>query len=64
MKAFEVSKKQRRMRQLGTSTAQRVRAKRPREVWSRDFVEDQTENGSRFWILTILDEHPRQSIAG
>ena len=52
------------MRQLGTSTAQRVRAKRPREVWSRDFVEDQTENGSRFWILTILDEHPRQSIAG
>ena len=32
-------------------------------MWSWDFVEDQTENGSRFRILTILDEHPWQSVA-
>ena len=51
------------MKRLGVSTAQRARADRPRQVWSWDFVEDQTENGSRFRILTILDEHTRQCVA-
>jgi putative transposase len=60
---IKVSKKQRRMKRLGISTAQRARAERPRQVWSWDFVEDQTENGSRFRILTILDEHTRQCVA-
>jgi len=60
---LKVSKRQRRMRRLGTSTAERARAQRPRQVWSWDFVEDQTENGSRFRILTILDEHTRQCVA-
>ncbi|MFM8457777.1 MAG: IS3 family transposase [Chthoniobacterales bacterium] len=60
---LKVSKKQRRMKRLGVSTAQRARAERPRQVWSWDFVEDQTENGSRFRILTILDEHTRQCVA-
>ncbi len=60
---IKVSKKQRRMKRLGVSTAQRARAERPRQVWSWDFVEDQTENGSRFRILTILDEHTRQCVA-
>jgi len=61
---IKVSKKQRRMRRLGTSTAQRARAKQPRQVWSWDFVEDQTENSSRFRILTILEQNTRQSVAG
>lgn len=60
---LKVSKRQRRMRRLGTSTAEQARAQRPRQVWSWDFVEDQTENGGRFRILTILDEHTRQSVA-
>jgi len=60
---IKVSKKQRRMKRVGTSTAQRTRAERPRQVWSWDFVEDQTENGSRFRILTILDEYTRQCVA-
>jgi transposase InsO family protein len=51
------------MRRLGLSTAERQRAERARQVWSWDFVEDQTENGSRFRILTLLDEHTRQSLA-
>jgi hypothetical protein len=51
------------MKRLGVSTAQRAQAERPRQVWSWDFVEDQTENGSRFRILTILDEHTRQCVA-
>jgi putative transposase len=60
---FKVSKRQRRMRRLGLSTAERQRAQRARQVWSWDFVEDQTENGSRFRILTLNDEHTRESLA-
>ena len=60
---LKVSKRQRRMRRLGLSTAERQRAERPRHVWSWDFVEDQTENGSRFRILTLIDEHTRESLA-
>ncbi|HKP04437.1 MAG TPA: DDE-type integrase/transposase/recombinase [Chthoniobacterales bacterium] len=40
-----------------------MRATVPRQVWSWDFVEDQTENGTRFRILTLLDEHTRECLA-
>ena len=58
-----MSKKQRRMKRLGISTAQRQQAERPGQVWSWDFVADQTENGSSFRILTLLHEHTRQCLA-
>jgi putative transposase len=61
--ALQVAKKQRRTKRLGLSTAQRQRACRINDVWSWDFVEDQTENGTRFRILTLLDEHTRQCLA-
>jgi len=61
--ALQVSKKQRRMKRLGLSTAERQRAVSVNDVWSWDFVEDQTENGTRFRILTLLDEHTRQCLA-
>ena len=32
-------------------------------VWSWDFVEDQTENGTRFRVLTLIDEHTRECLA-
>jgi transposase InsO family protein len=51
------------MKRLGVSTSQRQRAARLNEVWSWDFVEDQTEHGSRFRILTLLDEHTRRCLA-
>ena len=60
---IKVSKKQRRMKRLGISTAERQRAERPGQVWSWDFVTDQTENGSCFRILTLLDEDTRQCLA-
>jgi putative transposase len=60
---IKVSKKQRRMRRLGISTAERQHAERPGQVWSWDFVTDQTENGSSFRILTLLDERTRQCLA-
>ena len=60
---LQVSRRQRRTRRVGLSTARRQRAERARHVWSWDFVEDQTENGSRLRILTLIDEHTRQSLA-
>jgi putative transposase len=60
---LQVSRKQRKLRRLGVSTAQRQRANQANDVWSWDFVEDQTENGTRFRILTLIDEHTRQCMA-
>ena len=50
-------------RRVGLSAVERLRATKARQVWSWDFVEDQTDNGSRFRILTLLDEHTRQCLA-
>jgi putative transposase len=33
------------------------------QVWRWNIVADQTENGSSFRILTLLDEHTRQCLA-
>jgi len=63
MAGIQVRARQRRMRRLGPGTSERLRAVRPRPVWSWDFVEDQTENGTRFRILTFLDEYTRQYLA-
>ena len=60
---LQVSKKQRRTKRLGVSTAERQQAQCVNDVWSWDFVEDQTENGSRFRILTLIDEYTRQCLA-
>ena len=60
---FQVSRRQRRSRRVGLSTAERQRATRVNDVWSWDFVTDQTENGSHFRILTLIDEHSRVCLA-
>jgi transposase InsO family protein len=60
---LQVRKKQRKLRRRGLSTAQRQRAEHPRHVWSWDFVEDQTENGTRFRMLTLIDEYTRECLA-
>jgi transposase InsO family protein len=59
---LQVSRKQRKLRRLGLSTAERQRATTANHVWSWDFVEDQTENGTRFRVLTLLDEHTRECL--
>jgi putative transposase len=61
--ALQVSKRQRRMKRLGVSTSVRQRAAQTNDVWSWDFVEDQTENGTRFRMLTLIDEHTRRCLA-
>jgi transposase InsO family protein len=63
VEGLQVSKKQRRMRRVGESTAQRQRALHRGHVWSWDFVEDQTERGTRFRVLTLLDEYTRECLA-
>ena len=60
---LQVSRRQRRSRRVGLSTAERQRATRVNDVWSWDFVSDQTENGTHFRILTLIDEHSRQCLA-
>ncbi len=60
---LQVSRRQRKLRRLGVSTAARQRAEYANAVWSWDFVEDQTENGTRFRVLTLLDEHTRECLA-
>ena len=60
---LQVRKKQRKLRRTGLSTGQRQRATHANHVWSWDFVEDQTENGTRFRILTLIDEYTRECLA-
>lgn len=60
---LQVSRKQRKLRRWGVSTAQRQRADHANPVWRWDFVEDQTQNGTRFRGLTLIDEYPRQCLA-
>jgi len=60
---LQVSRRQRKLRRLGLSTAERQRAMHANHIWSWDFVEDQTENGTRFRVLTLIDEHTRECLA-
>ncbi|MES2310413.1 MAG: IS3 family transposase [Verrucomicrobiota bacterium] len=60
---YKVSKRQRKMRRLGESTGKRQEASKPNHVWSWDFVEDQTEQGTKLRMLTLMDEYTRQCLA-
>jgi len=62
-RGLQVSRRQRKTRRLGLSTAERQRATHANHVWSWDFVEDQTENGTRIRVLTLIDEHTRECLA-
>lgn len=39
------------------------KAEYPNHVWTYDFMSDQTENGRKFKLLTVLDEFTRESLA-
>jgi transposase InsO family protein len=61
---LKVPRKQRKKRRLGSSVhgASRYRAEHPHHVWSYDFIEDQTADGRRLKILTIVDEFTRECL--
>jgi transposase InsO family protein len=62
---LKVPRRQRKRQRLGDSEngTQRQRATRVNEVWSYDFVFDQTEDGRRLKWLPICDEFSRENVA-
>ena len=59
---LQIKERQCKMRRLGISTAERQRATHPRHVWSWDFIQDRTESGTAFRMLTIIDEYSRECL--
>jgi len=62
---LRVPQAQRTRQRLGSSEheCQRRRAEYKNQVWSYDFVMDQTEDGRRLKLLPVLDECPREAHA-
>ena len=46
---------------LNDGSCIRLRPERPNHVWSYDFMQDRTEDGRRFRMLTVIDEFTRRS---
>lgn len=61
--SLQVPRKRRRKRSFSTGQAVSLKAEKPNEVWSYDFVADRTESGGRLKVLTIVDEHTRECLA-
>jgi hypothetical protein len=59
---LQVVKKARERRPLGTSTTVPTRALSPNQVWSYDFVPDETMDGRRLKGLTVLEEYTREGL--
>jgi len=61
---LKVPVRQRKKRSMGSSanSCVRRRAARPNQVWSYDFVMDQTEDGRRLKWLPIVDEYTRECL--
>jgi putative transposase len=59
-----VPQKQSKRRRVGSSEqgSQRRRAERINQVWSYDFIMDQTEDGRRLKMLPIVDEYSRECL--
>jgi transposase InsO family protein len=62
---LKVPRRQCKKRRLGTreNGSQRRVATRPDEVWSYDFVSDQTRDGRRLKFLCVVDEFTRECLA-
>jgi putative transposase len=62
---LKVPHRQRKRRRLGSSEGgtQRRRAGRRNEVWSYDFVFDQTTDGRPLKVLPVVDEYTRECLA-
>lgn len=61
---LRVPVRQRKRRRLGAeeNACQRRRAEAKNQVWSYDFVMDQTEDGRRLKMLPVVDEHTRECL--
>jgi putative transposase len=59
---LQVVRKSRKTRRTRVQQAERVRAEKPNQVWSYDFIHDQLENGVGLKMLTVLDEFTRECL--
>ena len=59
---LQVRKKQRKKRRSDETESKRREAGFKGDVWSWDFVHDQTSIGSRFKMLTLIDEYTRECL--
>ena len=61
---LKVPQKQCKRRRLGWSGngSQRLRSQRKNQVWSYDFVMDQTNDGRRLKMLAVVDEYTRECL--
>jgi transposase InsO family protein len=48
---------------LNDGSCIRLRPERPNHVWSYDFVQDRTQDGRHFRMLTVIDEFTRRCLA-
>lgn len=59
---LQVVRETRKSRRVQGSGEPRVRAAKPNEVWSYDFIHDRLENGAALKMLTVLDEYTRECL--
>jgi len=59
---LQVVRKSRKTKRKQPHKAERVRAQRPNQVWSYDFIHDRLENGAGLKMLTVLDEFTRECL--
>lgn len=57
---LQVRKKQKRTRRVRENESKRLSAQYRNHVWSWDFVHDQTEWGTSFRMLSVMDEYTRE----
>ena len=62
LEGLHIPRRRPRKRRRGPEGEVIHRAQYPNHVWSYDFLEDRTEQGSKFRILTVLDEFTRESL--
>ncbi len=62
---LRVPQRKRKRQRLGTSTtsAARLRAERPNQVWALDYQYDTTVDGRVLKLLHVVDEHTREALA-
>ena len=59
---LQVVKRVRKTKRPLAGGGERVRAQKPNQVWSYDFVHDRLENGAGLKLLTVLDECTRECL--
>ncbi|HAF71290.1 TPA: IS3 family transposase [Candidatus Acetothermia bacterium] len=59
---LQVPRRKPKKRKVGPKGEVSLKAKKPNQVWTYDFLEDRTEGGKKLRMLTVLDEYSRESL--